>query len=222
MWCIPPEQNGDFVAKMEDILDVYTTPYDENCPVICLDEKPYQLLDERRKPLPMKQGTPIKIDNEYERMGTCSIFVMTEPLKGWYHANAREHRTAIDFAHEIDWLLNESPYRSVPKIKLVQDNLNTHAISSLYKAFPAAKAREMAKRLEIHYTPKHGSWLNIAEITISVLSKQCIDRRIPSLEKLNKEIAAWENASNASQKKVDWQFTTEAARIKLRNLYPVV
>ena len=123
MWCIPPEQNADFVAKMEDILDVYTSPYDENCPVICLDEKPYQLLGEVREPIPMKTGNPQKIDNEYERMGTCSIFVMCEPLKGWHHANARERRTAVDFAHEIDWLLSESPYRNAPKIKLVQDNL---------------------------------------------------------------------------------------------------
>jgi len=222
MWCIPPEQNADFVAKMEDVLDTYALPYDENCPVICLDEKPYQLLGERREPIPMKAGSPEKIDNEYERNGTCSIFVMCEPLKGWHHANARERRTAVDFAHEIDWLLSESPYKNAPKIKLVQDNLNTHTISSLYKAFPAEKARSLAKRLEIHFTPKHGSWLNIAEISISILSKQCIDRRIPDIENLNVEIAEWEIAYNSEIKSVNWQFTTADARIKLKKLYPIV
>jgi hypothetical protein len=220
MWCIPPEQNADFVAKMEDILDVYALPYDENCPVICLDEKPYQLLDERRDPIPMSSRSPRRIDNEYERCGTCSIFVMCEPLKGWHRANARERRTAVDYAHEIYWLLSESPYKNAPKIKLVQDNLNTHVISSLYKAFPAKKARELAKRIEIHYTPKHGSWLNIAEISISILSKQCIDRRIPHIDKLNKEISTWEKGYNEKRNTVNWQFTTEDARIKLIHLYP--
>ena len=221
MWCIPPKQNADFVAKMEDILDVYALPYDEDCPVICLDEKPYQLLGERREPIPMKQGSPKKIDNEYERNGTCSIFVMCEPLKGWHHANAREHRTAVDFAHEIDWLLTKSPYKNAPKIKLVQDNLNTHVISSLYKAFPADKARNLAKRLDIHYTPKHGSWLNIAEISISILSKQCIDRRISDIDILNAQINAWENNYNSLLNKVNWHFTTSDSRIKLKHLYPV-
>ena len=221
MWCIPPEQNADFVAKMEDILDTYSLAYEEDTPVICLDEKPYQLLDESREPIPMKQGKPERIDNEYERKGTCSVFVMCEPLTGWHHANARKQRTAIDFAHEVDWLLTESKYRSAPKIKFVVDNLNTHVISSLYKAFPACKARELARRLEIHYSPKHGSWLNIAEISISILSKQCIDRRIPDLEMLNQEIAAWEAGYNSSHNAVKWQFTTEDARIKLLRLYPV-
>ena len=221
MWCIPPEQNADFVAKMEDVLDVYSQAYDENRPVICLGEKPYQLLDECREPMPMKQNRPKQIDNEYRRMGTCSIFVMCEPLKGWHHANARERRTAVDFAHEIDWLLTESQYKNAPKIKLVMDNLNTHVIASLYKAFPASKARTLAKRLEIHYTPKHGSWLNIAEISISILSKQCIDRRIPNIDKLNQEITTWEESYNENLNPVDWQFTTDDARIKLKRLYPL-
>jgi len=221
MWCIPKEQSADFVAKMEDVLDVYALPYDENCPVICLDEKPYQLLDERREPIPMKQGSPMKIDNEYERMGTCSIFVMCEPLKGWHHAHARPRRTAIDYAYEIEWLLTESPYKNAPRIKLIQDNLNTHIIASLYKTFPAEKARKYAKRLELHYTPKHGSWLNIAEISISILAKQCIGRRIPSLILLNSEIATWEEFYNSQVKNINWQFTTEDARIKLKSLYPV-
>ena len=221
MWVIPPEQNADFVAKMEDVLDVYALPYDENCPVICLDEKPYQLLDERREPIQMKQGSPMKIDNEYERVGTCSIFVICEPLTGWHHANARYQRTAIDYAREIEWLLTESPYKNAPKIRLVQDNLNTHVVASLYKAFPAKTAREYTKRLEFHYTPKHGSWLNIAEISISILSKQCIDRRIPNIGKLNQEIVAWKEDYNQKRNVVNWQFSTDDARIKLKRLYPV-
>ena len=222
MWCIPPEQNADFVAKMEDVLDVYTLPYDNNCPVICLDEKPYQLLNECREPIVMRQAKPLRVDNEYKRMGTCSIFVMCEPLKGWHHAIARERRTSVDFAHEIDWLLTESQYKNAPKIKLVMDNLNTHVIGSLYKAFLAPKARALAKRLEIHYTPKHGSWLNIAEVSISILSKQCIDRRIPDIHILNQEIAAWEDDYNAKRNAVDWHFNTEDARIKLKRLYPLI
>ena len=223
MWCIPPEQNAEFVARMEDILDVYALPYNENCPVICIDEKPYQLLDERRESIPMTARSPKKYDNEYERMGTCSIFVMVEPLKGWHHAHARTRRTAVDFAHEMDWLLtnDKSPYKNAPKIKVVVDQLNTHNIGSLYKAFPALYARELAKRIEFHFTPKHGSWLNIAEIGISILSKQCIDRRIPNIEMLNSEIATWEAEYNNMCRCIDWQFTTDDARVKLRRLYPV-
>ena len=219
MWCIPPEQNADFVAKMEDVLDVYALPYDEKYPVVCLDEKPYQLLDEVRKPLPMTQGCPQKIDNEYKRCGTCSIFVATQPLTGWHYAHAREHRTAVDYAQEIESLVNFFP--GAVKIHLVQDNLNTHVIASLYKAFPASKARELAKKLELHYTPKHGSWLDIAEISISILSKQCINKRIPDIDTLNAEISAWMTISNKNIKKINWQFTTSDARIKLKTLYPV-
>jgi hypothetical protein len=206
---------------MEDVLDVYKLPYDENCPVICLDEKPYQLLDEILAPIPIKQGKAKRIDNEYKRMGTCSIFVMCEPLKGWHHANARERRTAVDFAHEVDWLLTESKFKDAPKIKLVTDNLNTHNTASFYKAFPPEKAREMSKRIEWRYTPKKGSWLNIAEISISILAKQCIDRRIPNLEILNAEIEAWEVWYNSQNIAVNWQFNTEDARVKLHRLYPV-
>jgi len=208
---------------MEDILDVYAMPYDEDCPVICLDEKPYQLLNERREPIPMKEGKSTRYDNEYERMGTCSIFVMTEPLKGRHYAHARPRRTAIDFAHEVDWLLNhpESPYRGVPKIKLITDNLNIHSIASLYKAFPAPYAHELARRIEWHYTPKHGSWLNVAEIVIGILERQCIGRRIADIDMLNAELAAWEIYNNSSCKRINWQFTTGDARIKLWKLYPV-
>jgi len=220
MWCIPPAQNADFVAKMEDVLDVYALPYDEEYPVVCIDEKPYQLLDEVCEPLPMKQGSPAKIDNEYKRCGTSSIFVMIEPLTGWVHANAREQRTSVDFAHEIESLVNFFP--KAVKIRLTMDNLNTHVIASLYRAFEPQKARKLAKKLEIHYTPKHGSWLNIAEIAISILSKKCINKRIPSIEKLNKDIDIWEEYQNANLKKVNWQFTASDARIKLKTLYPVL
>jgi len=222
MWCIPPLQDADFVAKMEDVLEVYREPYNAEIPVICLDEKPYQLLDERREPIPMKKGNPKRVDNEYERNGTCSIFVFCEPLTGWIHGEALSRRTALDYAHQIEWLLTESPYKNCPKIKLVQDNLNTHVIGSLYKAFPPKKALEYAKRLEFHYTPKHGSWLNIAEIAISVLVKQCVGRRIPSLELLNAELDAWELHYNSQEHTVNWQFTAEDARIKLKKLYPVI
>ena len=222
MWCIPPEQNAEFVAKMEDVLDVYALPYDKNIPVICMDEKPYQLLDERREPIPMKPGTPQKIDNEYERNGTCSIFVYAEPLTGWGFGHARERRTAADWAHEIEWLLNESKFKNAPKIRLIADNLNTHVIWNLYKVFSPQKARELAKRLEIHYTPKHGSWLNIAEIMINILSRQCLDRRIPDLDLLNRELDAWNSLRDAKTLQINWHFTTDDARIKLLRLYPQI
>jgi hypothetical protein len=206
---------------MEDILDVYCLPYNAQYPVICMDEKPYQLLAEVREPIPMSPGKVRKIDSEYERKGTCSIFVFTEPLTGWACAHARARRTKIDWAEEIRWLLEEQ-YRSVPKVLLVTDNLNTHVISSLYEAFPATKARELAKRLEIHYTPKHGSWLNIAEIQISVLSRQCLCRRIPHVDLLNDDLFSWNRGHNITSKPINWRFTTDDARIKLARLYPLV
>jgi len=207
---------------MEDILDVYSMPYDENKPVICMDEKPYQLLDDVREPIPMKPGSPRKIDSEYVREGTCSIFIFTEPLTGWRYVIARERRTKADWAYEVQELLTVH-YPDADKIILVMDNLNTHDISSLYTVFPPAVARNLAKRLEIHYTPKHGSWLNIAEIELSSLSSQCLsDRRIDSIDQLNEELAAWEHDRNTKQKGVDWQFTTDEARTKLKRLYPII
>lgn len=206
---------------MEDVLDVYRQPYDKDCPVICMDEKPYQLLDQKRKPIPMKPGHPLREDEKYVRNGTCSIFVFNEPLTGRCHAEARQRRTRVDWAKEIRALL-EDYFPEAPKIRLVLDNLNTHVIASLYEAFPPEKARRLAKRLEIHYTPKHGSWLDIAEIEISVLARQCLSRRLSSLDILNHEISAWESAQNALPKKIDWQFTTDDARIRLKHLYPNV
>lgn len=206
---------------MEDVLEVYTRPYDEDFPVVCMDEKPYQLLDEVRNPIPMKPGDVKKLDNEYKRNGTCSIFVFTEPLVGWRHTCARERRTKKDWAEQVRVLLDEH-YPDVPKVCLVMDNLNTHNISSLYEAFPPKKARRLASRLEIHYMPKHGSWLNIAEIELSVLERQCLGRRIPSLDLLNHEISAWNIDRNNAVKAVDWHFTTSDARIKLKHLYPII
>ena len=219
MWCIAKGEDAAFVAAMEDILDLYCLPYDADYPVVCMDEKPYQLLDEIREPIPMEPGRVRKIDAEYVRKGTCSIFVFGEPLTGWTHAHARERRTKVDWAQEIRWLLDEV-YPNAKKVRLVSDNLNTHVISSLYEAFPAPNARALAKRLDMHHTPKHGSWLNIAEIFISVLARQCLSRRIPHLSVLNRELAAWATSKNAFLSPVDWQFSTDDARLKLKHLYP--
>ncbi len=205
---------------MEDVLEVYQRPYNSQLPVICMDEKPYQLLRDARKSLPMKPGKEKREDSEYIRNGTCSIFIFTEPLKGWRYAVVSERRTKIDWALQVKYLLTEC-YPDAEKIVLVMDNLNTHVISSLYQAFPAPVALTLAKRLEIHYTPKHGSWLNIAEIELSALSLQCLSRRIDTLTALSNEISAWQTDRNLSIKSVNWQFTTENARVKLHGLYPV-
>lgn len=206
---------------MEDVLDLYCQAYDAACPVVCMDEKPYQLLDEVCPPLPVKPGQVRKEDAEYVRNGTCSIFVYCEPLTGWAYAHGCQRRTKVDWAHEIRWLLTEA-YPHAKKVRLVCDNLNTHVISSLYEAFDAPMARALANRLEIHYTPKHGSWLNIAEIQISVLARQCLCRRIPDLSTLNQELMAWSALHENSPRPVDWRFTTDDARIKLKHLYPKV
>lgn len=204
---------------MEDILDLYQQPFDETFPVICMDEKPYQLLDETRAPIPMEPGKPERQDGEYIRNGTCSIFLFTEPLVGWRHTTVCERRTRIDWANQVRELL-EIHYPDTPRIRLVMDNLNTHSISSLYEAFPPEVARRLAKRLVIHHTPKHGSWLNIAEIELSVMTRQCLDRRIATITSLRQELSDWQVARNKKQKGVDWQFTTDTARIKLKRLYP--
>ena len=207
---------------MEDVLEVYSRPYDPARPVICMDEKPYQLLDEVREPIPTKPGKVEKVDSEYKREGTCSIFIFTEPLAGWRYAEAFEHRTKIDWAQRVKWVL-ENQYPDADKVVLVMDNLNTHVISSLYEAFPPEEAFRLAQRLEIHYTPKHGSWLDIAEIELSALATQCLgNRRIPNIEALNKELLEWETKRNTCQKGVDWHFTTDDARNKLKRLYPVI
>jgi hypothetical protein len=206
---------------MEDILDIYALPYDPDIPLICMDEQPVQLLGDRYEAIEMKPGKPRKEDFQYTRNGTCSIFMFTEPLGGWRHASAKEHRTKLDWAAQIRELL-EVHYPDVSKIRLVMDNLNTHVIGSLYEAFTPEVARSLAQRLEIHYTPKHGSWLNVAEIELSAMTKQCLNRRIPDLQKLNSEISAWEKSRNADQKTVNWQFATADARGKLKSLYPKI
>lgn len=204
---------------MEDVLAVYERPYDEQCPVVCMDEKPYQLLDETRQPIPMKRGDIRHEDSEYIRHGTCSIFIFTEPLRGFRRVVVSERRTRVDWAEQVRILLEED-YPSVPEICLVMDNLNTHTIASLYATFPAEKAFKLAQRLEIHYTPKHGSWLNIAEIELSVMERQCLGRRIPEIDLLRRELSAWSTSRNGATRSVNWQFTTADARIRLKRLYP--
>jgi hypothetical protein len=209
------------VAHMEDVLEVYHRPYDPKRPVICMDEQPVQLIKETRQPLPAVPGRPECVDFEYERNGTANIFLFTEPLAGWRRTSVRERKTAVDWAEEIRRLLDED-YAEVETVVLVCDNLNTHTIASLYEAFPPQVARRLVERLEIHSTPKHGSWLNIAENELSALTRQCLDRRIPDTTTLTHETTAWHTARNESAKSVDWQFTTDDARIRLKRLYPQI
>ncbi|HZJ06799.1 MAG TPA: IS630 family transposase [Nocardioidaceae bacterium] len=207
------------MARMEDVLDVYARAHDPVVPVVCMDEKPYQLLGHARDPIPAAPGHDRKEDSEYVRHGTCSIFVWVEPLAGRRRVVARRQRTRVDWAHEVEHLLTID-YPEAERVLLVMDNLNTHTIGSLYEAFEPAKAHALARRLEIHHTPKHGSWLNIAEIELSALTRQCLDRRIDDLDVLNTELAAWQTATNADQRQVHWHFTTSDARTRLRHLYP--
>jgi len=205
---------------MEDVLAVYERPYDPRYPVVCMDEQPTQLIEETRKEIECEPGHPKRYDYEYKRNGTAAIFMFTQPLDDWRKVKVRERRTKVDWAEEIKELLDVN-FPEAEKVILVCDHLNTHVISSLYEAFPPEEARRLVERLEIHFTPKHGSWLNIAEIELSILTKQCLDRRIPSLDALKKETDSWGRQRNAQQKTVDWQFTTEDARIKLKRLYPI-
>jgi len=218
---IPPKQNSHFVAHMEDVLDVYTRAYDCNAPVVCMDEQPTQLLKETRKPIQATPGRPARVDYEYERAGTAVSFLFTEALAGWRKVNVRERRTRLDWAQEIRELL-EVDYPEAEKVVLVCDNLNTHAIGSFYEAFAPAVARGLIERLEIHHTPKHGSWLNIAECELSVFTGQCLDRRIANIQTLREEARHWYRERNARQKSVDWHFSTPDARIKLKRLYPQI
>ncbi len=223
MWCIPPKQNADFVARMEEVLEVYSRPFDEKRPVICMDEKPFQLLDEMFMPIPLSEDNhSVKYDCEYVRKGSCSIFMFTEPLGQWREAHALPHRTSEDWAREMKWLIDKA-YPDAEKIVLVMDNLNTHTTASFYKVFPAAEAFRLSQKLEIHYTPKHGSWLDIAEIELSALTIQCLlGERIPSLDSLNEILSSWGTRRNNSQKGVSWQFNTTDARTRLKHLYPEI
>jgi len=218
---IPPKQSAEFVAHMEDVLEVYKRPYDPRRPVVCMDEQPTQLIKETRTLLPARRGKQERRDYEYERNGVAVNFVFCEPLKGRRRISVREHRKKKDWAREIRELLDVD-YPDAEKVVLVCDNLNTHTIGAFYEAFEAAEARRLAERIEIHYTPKHGSWLNVAEIELSIFTKQCLDRRIPDIETLRKEAHAWYAKRNAGKKKVDWQFCTDDARIKLKRLYPQI
>lgn len=218
-WCIPPKGNAAFVAAMEDVLEVYHRPYDETRPVICMDEQPVSLRGEKREPIPMNEHHSKREDNEYVRKGTCNVFMFVEPLGGRRYVSASGRRTKKDWAREVKSIVTEH-YGQARKVVLVMDNLNTHTLSSLYETFSAEEAFEIAQKLEIHYTPKHGSWLNIAEIELSAMTSQCLDRRIETVEKLSSELKAWQLDRNTKQKIVKWQFRTEDARTKLHGLYP--
>ena len=220
-WCIPPEADAAFVCAMEDVLDVYHRPYDEARPQVCPDEASKQLVGEVVQPLPPEPGQPERFDYEYVRNGTANLFMTSEPLAGWRHVTVTDRRTAKDFAGVLRWLA-EDVYPGAEKIVLVMDNLNTHKLAALYEAFPPEQARRLAERFEVHHTPKHGSWLNVAEIELSVLSRQCLDRRIESVDELRKELEPWEGERNDRAVGVDWRFTTADARIKLKRLYPAV
>ena len=204
---------------MEDILDLYCLPYDPDIPLVCMDEQPVQLVKETRTPIPAEPGHPERVDYEYERNGTANNSMFTEALAGWRKVNVRDRRTAVDWAQEIKGLLDVD-YPEAEKVIVVCDNLNTHKPASFYEAFAPQEARRILNRLEIHYTPKHGSWLNIAEIELSIFTRQCLDRRIPDPETLHTQAKHWQCARNTGQKSVDWQFTTESARVKLKRLYP--
>ena len=204
---------------MEDVLSVYKRPYDPKWPVVCMDEQPTQLIKETRTPLSCGPGKLTRVDYEYERNGTATNFMFTETLADWRKVNVRARKTMVDWAYEIKELL-DADYPDAEKVVLVMDNLNTHKPASLYEAFEPAEARRLLERLEFHYTPKHGSWLNIAEIELSVFTRQCLARRIPNIDTLRSEAAAWYRKRNAQQRRVDWQFTCENARIKLKKLYP--
>ena len=220
-WCIPPEADAEFVCAMEDVLEVYHQPYDEKRPLVCLDEASKQLIGETVQPLPAEPGQPERFDYEYVRNGTANLFMISEPLLGWRAVQVTERRTAKDFAEVLRWLV-EDLHPEAERIVLVVDNLNTHKLASLYEAFPPEQARRIGEKLEIHHTPKHGSWLNMAEIELSVLARQCLDQRLESTDKLRQKVEAWESERNEQQVEIKWQFTTADARIKLHRLYPVI
>ena len=218
---IPPAHDGAYVACLEDVLAVYQRPLDPARPVVCMDEQPVQLVKETRAPVPAAPGRPRRVDYEYERAGTANLFVFSEPLTGWRRVRATPRRTKGDWATEIHTLLTDR-YANAAKVILVLDNLNTHTLGALYDAFPPAEARRLAERLELHYTPKHGSGLNIAENELSALTTQCLARRLGTLDQLEQEVHAWETSRNDARGRVDWRFTIDRAREKMRPVYPVV
>jgi hypothetical protein len=221
-WVIPPEADAEFAANMEEVLETYAKPYDPACPVLCMDEQPVQLVKETRQPIAATAKHPRRVDYEYERAGTASIFMFTEPLSGWREATARESKTKVDWALEMAWLL-EGRYRRREKVILVCDNLNTHTKGAFYETFKPARARQLVRRLEFCHTPKHGSWLNIAENELSSLTRQCLGGdRIGDLKALRGRIAAWSKDVNTTQRGVDWQMKIDDARCKLKSVYPKI
>jgi transposase len=221
MWVIPPKANAEFVYYMEDVLEVYTRPQDQLLPLICLDERPVQLLSDKHPPLPILPDHPFRYDYEYEREGVTNLFMFFAPLLAWRHVKVTKQRTKVDFAHCIRDLV-DLHFTKAQRITVVRDQLNTHGPDALYEAFPPSEARRLLQRIEFHSTPKHGSWLNMAEIELSVLSRQCLDRRIPDPATLTTELNAWQATRNAARSTVDWRFTTADARIKLKRLYPSI
>jgi hypothetical protein len=221
-WVIPPACDAEFVASMEVVLDTYAQPYDCRHPVVCMDEQPVQLLKETRTPIPATKAHPRRVDYEYERAGTASVFMFCEPLVGWRQVTVRERRTKIDWASEVAELLR-GRYAEAEKVILVCDNLNTHTIGAFYEAFDPETARALVRRVEFRHTPRHGSWLNIAENELSALTRQCMDgRRFGAIDELRSETAAWQQHANDKQRGVDWQFRIDNARIKLKSLYPKI
>lgn len=216
---IPPEQDAEFICQMEDVLDLYSQPEDPNYPLVCFDETSKQMTKETHLPKAAEPGQVAREDYQYERNGTANLFMLSAPLNGWRHVEVTDQRTQLDYAGQMKWLVDVA-FPNAIKVRVVQDNLNTHVKASLYKAFEAPEARRILNRLEFHYTPKHGSWLNMAEIELSVLSRQCLDRRIPDKETLKSEVAAWVERRNRSGNTIEWRFTTQDARIKLKHLYP--
>ena len=211
--------SADFVAAMEDVLDLYAEPYDPQRPTVCFDETSTQLIGERRIPLPARPGRRQRHDYEYRRNGTRNLFMLCEPLRGWRHVAVTEQRTMEDFAQQMRWLAEEA-YPEAERIRVVLDNLNTHRPASLYETFQPAEARRILKRLEFHYTPRHGSWLNMAEIELSVFSRQCLGRRIPDQATLLREVAALQRQRNGAHATITWRFTAADARTTLHHLYP--
>lgn len=222
MWCIPPQQDAAFVAQMEQVLEVYKRPYDPKRPVICMDEQSKQLISEVARPIPPAPGRAERIDHEYVREGQCNLWMFVEPLGGWRSVRTTDRRTGIDWARQVQQLVNDRRYSQAERITLICDNLNTHTLAALYQAFDPAEALRLANKLELVHTPKHGSWLNAAEPELSVLTRQCLDRRMSTRKEVGSEVRTWTRRRNRTQRGVDWHFTTSDARIKLKRLYPKI
>lgn len=221
-WVIPPKANAEFVANMEEVLDVYERPYDANHPVLCMDEQPIQLLSETRKKIKATKNHPERVDYEYRREGTASIFMFNEPLSGWRTVKVRKQRKKADWATEVAKVLDKR-YADCDQITLVCDNLNTHTKGAFYEAFPPEQARRYVKKINFCYTPKHGSWLNISECELSAMTRQCLSgRKLPTIKKVKKQVKAWAKKINEKQRGVEWQMKIDDARIKLKSIYPKI